>query len=241
MSNLYNQNIGTNYKSILNLDATTINTPLDATLRAVTDGMGTLSPLQLSTDQVGISRTVALSAGATNPRLFNEVYTINNSGAQTGTLTGLFLNATETALNGITHNLIDLQVGGVSKFLVSRTGTLTLLSNINATGYLSGNLLSFSGFGEFLAPSDGVFTVRNNAGTTFNRLQLGGTTSSFPSIKRNGAAIDFRLADDSGFCAINTGILSIQNTVAAAVAVASTHKVTVVIGGTTYYLLVSNV
>jgi hypothetical protein len=144
-------------------------------------------------------------------------------------------------LNGITHNLIDLQVGGVSKFLVSRTGTLTLLSNINATGYLSGNLLSFSGFGEFLAPSDGVFTVRNNAGTTFNRLQLGGTTSSFPSIKRNGAAIDFRLADDSGFCAINTGILSIQNTVAAAVAVASTHKVTVVIGGTTYYLLVSNV
>ena len=134
-----------------------------------------------------------------------------------------------------------MQVGGVSKFLVSRTGTLTLLSNINATGYLSGNLLSFSGFGEFLAPSDGVFTVRNNAGTTFNRLQLGGTTSSFPSIKRNGAAIDFRLADDSGFCAINTGILSIQNTVAAAVAVASTHKVTVVIGGTTYYLLVSNV
>jgi hypothetical protein len=68
MANLLSQNIGTNYKSILNLDATTINTPLDATLRPVTDGMGTLSPLQLSTDQVGISRTVALSPGATNPR-----------------------------------------------------------------------------------------------------------------------------------------------------------------------------
>jgi hypothetical protein len=65
--------------------------------------------------------------------------------------------------------------------------------------------LSFSGLGEFLAQSDGVFTVRNNAGTSFNRLQLGGTTSSFPSIKRNGAAIDFRLADDSANCNINTG------------------------------------
>jgi hypothetical protein len=35
--------------------------------------------------------------------------------------------------------------------------------------------------------------------------------------------------------------LAISNTVAAAVAVASTHKVTIVIGGVTYYLLASNV
>jgi hypothetical protein len=35
-------------------------------------------------------------------------------------------------------------------------------------------------------------------------LKIGGTTSSFPSIKRNGAAIDFRLADDSGPCTINS-------------------------------------
>lgn len=209
MANLLSQNIGTNYKSILNLDATTINTPLDATLRAVTDGAGTASLLQLSTEAVGISRTVNLSAGATNPRLFNVAYTINNSGAQTGTLTGIFLNATEPALNGMTHNLMDMQVGGVSKFLVNRLGTLTLLGNVNASGALSGNLLSFNGLGEFLAQSDGVFTVRNNAGTSFNRLQLGGTTSSFPSIKRNGAAIDFRLADDSGYCSIGVKDINI--------------------------------
>jgi hypothetical protein len=41
MANLLGQNIGTNYKGILNLD--TINTPLDATLRAVTDGEGNAS------------------------------------------------------------------------------------------------------------------------------------------------------------------------------------------------------
>ena len=99
MANLLSQNIGTNYKSILNLDATTINTPLDATLRAVTDGMGTSSPLQLSTAKVAI-----------------------------------------------------------------------------------GTILYFNGI-----------------------------TSAFPSIKRNGAAIDFRLADDSAFANINTGVLNVDN------------------------------
>jgi hypothetical protein len=39
----------------------------------------------------------------------------------------------------------------------------------------------------------------------------------------------------------STGALAIGNTVATAVAVASTHKVTIVIGGVTYYLLATNV
>lgn len=39
----------------------------------------------------------------------------------------------------------------------------------------------------------------------------------------------------------STGAIEINNTVAAGVAVASTHKITMVIGGTTYYLLASNV
>ena len=37
------------------------------------------------------------------------------------------------------------------------------------------------------------------------------------------------------------GAVAINNTVATAVAVASTHKVTMVIGGVTYYLLASNI
>jgi hypothetical protein len=307
MSNLYNQNIGQNYRGILNLDATTINTPLDATLRAVTDGTGTSSPLQLSTTSiqfgsstglfwnnttsrlglgtnsplgvlhlkttgattrllldgdaaqskiityrtaglqrfglytnntaesganagsdfairaysdagtllstpifikrstgnVGIGTTtpvgkldvfnaIALVAGATNPRLFNVAYTINNSGVQTGTLTGIFLNATETALNGMSHNLMDLQVGGVSRFLVSRTGQASL-SSLTTTDFIRGRLVSPSG----------IQLLEDTAGGTFNRLQLGGTTNAFPSIKRNGTAIDFRLADDSAACDIN--------------------------------------
>lgn len=50
-----------------------------------------------------------------------------------------------------------------------------------------------------------------------------------------------RLTIGSTGTATFTGAIAINNTVATGAAVASTHKVTVVIGGTTYYLLASNV
>jgi hypothetical protein len=58
--------------------------------------------------------------------------------------------------------------------------------------------------------------VQNSSGTTAlqitdsNLLCLGGTTSSFPAIKRNAAGIDFRLADDSGFAIISSGGLNVN-------------------------------
>jgi hypothetical protein len=191
MASLIGQNIGGNPRGIINLGAT-INSPLSTTLQSVTDGMGNNSPLQLSTDEVGINRTISLSAGSSNVRLINETYTINNSGAQTGNVTGIFLNATETALNGMGHNLLDLQVGGVSKFKVFNSG------GVVASGvFVNGISRSF-----ITSPSDGIVTLYDSGATSFNRLQFGGTTSAFPSIKRNGASIDFRLADDSNYCAI---------------------------------------
>jgi hypothetical protein len=42
----------------------------------------------------------------------------------------------------------------------------------------------------------------NNAGTDFTRLQFGGTSASFPSLKRSGNAIQVRFADDSGYTEI---------------------------------------
>jgi hypothetical protein len=57
----------------------------------------------------------------------------------------------------------------------------------------------------------------------------------------NMAASNARLQlTDAGDLTID-GALTINNTVATAVAVASTHKVTIVIGGVTYYLLATNV
>jgi hypothetical protein len=160
---------------------------------------------------INLTSGVSSGAGSGNLRPLNIAYTINNSGAQTGTATGIFLNATETALNGMGHNLIDLQVGGVSKFKVDRTGFLTTSSAIIVNGYISlpsNASISFSGQSQIFNSSDGVIRLANDAGTSFGRLQFGGTTNAFPAIKRNGAGIEFRLADDSDFTGVSASLFT---------------------------------
>jgi hypothetical protein len=126
------------------------------TLPVYTFAMGSDTSTSSTSNYFSVKKTISPSAGSANFRNLIIDYTINTSGAQTGTATGIFLNATETALNGMGHNLLDLQVGNVSQFKVN-----------------------------------------------------------------------------------NVGAVSIGNTVAVAVGVVSTHKVTVVIGGVTYFLLAS--
>jgi hypothetical protein len=211
MANLLGQNIGTNYKGILNLN--TLNGNLSATLQAITDGDGNASPLTLSTGEVGISRTIALSAGSSNVRLINQTYTINNSGAQTGTGTGIFLNATETALNGMTHNLMDLQVGGTSRFRITGNcaiatfdlNGLNIANSVRATDFQIGASSS-----RLLNSSDGVIRMANNADNGFGRLQFGGTTSSFPAIARQGTTsnIVICLADAAAGASLGVGMAS---------------------------------
>jgi hypothetical protein len=50
-----------------------------------------------------------------------------------------------------------------------------------------------------LASADGVLRLVNYANTDFSRLQFGGTTSSFPALKRNSTALETKLADDSAY------------------------------------------
>jgi len=77
-----------------------------------------------------------------------------------------------------------------------------------------------------------VFQAKNSNGVEYNAVIFEGhnsTSTSTPlTIEATGAATF-------------SGSVAIGNPVAAAVAVASTHKVTIVIGGVTYYLLATNV
>ena len=50
--------------------------------------------------------------------------------------------------------------------------------------------------------TDGNFTLYNNSVNAFSLLQFGGTTTSFPALKRSSASLQARLADDSAFAAI---------------------------------------
>jgi hypothetical protein len=108
----------------------------------------------------------------------------------TTTFTGLKLNVTDT--NSASGSLLlDLQVGGTSKFKVDKTGAATFAAGTTFGGALTfpnGTTLNdTSGSGKLLV-----------TGTT-PMLQLGGTTSSFPALKRNGAVLEARLGDDSAY------------------------------------------
>jgi hypothetical protein len=67
MANLLGENIGTNYRGILNLN--TLNGNLSATLQAVTDGSGNTGPLQLSTVSVSFGGSTGLNWDNANIRL----------------------------------------------------------------------------------------------------------------------------------------------------------------------------
>ncbi len=56
---------------------------------------------------------------------------------------------------------------------------------------------------KLLSPIDSKITLLNDAGTDFDLLQLGGTTASFPALKRSSASLQARLADDSGFATMS--------------------------------------
>lgn len=90
---------------------------------------------------------------------------------------------------------------GGNLFKVSQLGAVTFSSNITGGQFTAGaaDWIVWAGRSAFQSPSNGVVTIHNNNNTDFARLQLGGTTTSFPAIKRNAAEIDIRLADDSAY------------------------------------------
>jgi hypothetical protein len=135
------------------------------------------------------------STTTTKPYLLVEPSGTTSTGWSTSG-TGIGVNAA----SGFAGNLLDLQVAGASKGKVSATGILTTGShvlsggNIEATGYFGFNSLA-----TIKSTSSGVLTLGNYAdpATDFSRLQFGGTTSSFPALKRSTTGIVARLADDS--------------------------------------------
>jgi len=62
----------------------------------------------------------------------------------------------------------------------------------------------------------GILTMADLGATnTTPRITLGGTTSAFPAIKRNGTGIDIRLADDSAFAPLSSGAINSNSSISA--------------------------
>lgn len=90
---------------------------------------------------------------------------------------GAFANGTGQVRN-LQIKSYSTQIHGVATFFATASGTISI--GINPV-------------------SNGVAFLSDNTGVNFGRLQLGGTTSAFPAIKRSAATLQARLADDTGF------------------------------------------
>lgn len=128
-----------------------------------------------------------------------------------GNPTLIFANVTNTA-SGASANLMDLQTSGTSRFKVAKDGAGTFFGNVTCNTVLASTSVRCGATGihywntrsQMASPSDGVIQFANGAVTDFGRLQLGGSTSSFPAIKRSTTTIQAVLADDSGFAAVQS-------------------------------------
>jgi hypothetical protein len=115
-----------------------------------------------------ISSNLTIPAGAANTP------SLNFTGSTT---TGLW--AASSTLWFVTNGADRAQISSGGTFIAK-----------GAIGLTDGN-------SYLQSPSSGVIKLSDNADADFSRLQLGGTTASFPAIKKSSTTVAFRLADDS--------------------------------------------
>ena len=129
--------------------------------------------------------------------------------------------------DGATTYIAAMGFDGTNRALVMNSGAFLSWSNGNATA-VGGDLRMFrSGAGILRLQSDT---------SDFNRIQFGGTTTSFPALKRDSTVLQARLANDSDFCPLQGQLRIHQNAVAETPT--ATHTMTLFdAAGTAYKVL----
>jgi len=112
-----------------------------------------------------------------------------------------------------TDNAFDIGASGAS-----RPRDIWIAGTVNSNGAILGSAdvragatggFYWLGRSILASPADGNVRLTNAAVTDFGLLQFGGTTSAFPALKRSGALLQARLADDSGFAQISASTVNI--------------------------------
>lgn len=169
-------------------------------LQACAIGSGTLTTVaQLAVNQVGFAGLVLNgplftggSGTTTKPYFLTEVAgtTVPTTWSTFGTMHGI------NAPAGFAGNIFDVHVaGGGSLMNLTSAGSINL-SNGNMS-IASGGGYAWIGRSRLSSPADGNIELTNGAISGFSLLQFGGTTNSFPALKRNVTNLEVRLADDS--------------------------------------------
>lgn len=123
-----------------------------------------------------LDTSFAPSSGTAAFRGVELKYVVNQTGGANGSVVGLLLNATETAVGG-THSLMDLQVGGSSRVRFDNVGGIIQNATALATGDTAGFLVTRTMAGTPTgAVADGAVVVDTTASKIWARI--GGTWKS---------------------------------------------------------------
>ena len=187
---------------------------------------GTVTNLT-GTASININGTV----GATTPSTgaFTTLSASGNVTISGGTNQRIFIDTVGTAPDRFAFQESTANSSMAAMFIPSGTSNTSTIGVVDDSNYTNG-------IRTRLAAQAGVSTIIADAIGTGIASALHVSAQGVTNIgvfSSTGLAVTGALS--------STGALAIGNTVAAAVAVASTHKVTIVIGGTTYYLLATNV
>lgn len=159
----------------------------------------------LSLPTVSVTGTPITGGTATTTKPLVLVETAGaSSGAWSTSGTMLGVNAP----SGFTGRPIEVQVNGSSALNLTAGGSLTIAASLFAGGAVNAGAaqnMGWSALSLMKSPSDGVIGLYNNASSGFTRLQLGGTTTSFPALGRSGTTIAVQLADGTAGGKLSVG------------------------------------
>jgi hypothetical protein len=159
---------------------------------------GTLSKLpDVAVGSVLVSGGVGVApAWSANPTLTS--LTLGANPAAVGTVklgNNSYLSARNQA------NSADVFLIGLNTSNQILLGGVTVVSgNLTADSYTisAGNIFQWVAGAKLFSPSDGQLVLWTQGQNDFDRLQFGGSTASFPALKRDTIFLRLRLADNSG-------------------------------------------
>lgn len=153
-------------------------------------------------------------AGLTSPTFNTSIITPKIVGGTSTTQSLTFQTTSGNATTGADFLFNGGNNGATNLMTIAASGLVTISGSLTAGNIVGTNTLircPTSGYYDWgssrsrmYSDTDGTIRLTSSAGNTFSQLQLGGISNTYPSIKRNNAAIDVRLADDSGYAAQQT-------------------------------------
>lgn len=158
-----------------------------ASVEAIDVNLNLSSTLQFATGTLATQRSVVIQA-----RTYSGVGVMTITDAATLSITGAPIQGTNVTIT----SPWALKVASGKTFLSGDVWT-------NGNFFVNnGGIIEWNSQTKIAVPVDGTIRFTNNATTGFTAINLGGDTASFPAVRRNATAINFRLADNSADCAV---------------------------------------